>query len=136
LPVSPVRSTTTRPAIIRCIASSGVGAICRYTRRVPPVHAAAPDDDADRLVRHRRHRRHVNRTGGEKLKVENAGDGVREVVRRLRRRYTLQYERPMTRAGEKRDVKVALTSEAARRYRGARITARTGYIAPGAIPPS
>jgi hypothetical protein len=61
---------------------------------------------------------------------------VREVVRRLRGRYTLHYEMPMTRAGEKRDVKVALTSEAARRYRGARITARTGYIAPGAIPPS
>jgi VWFA-related protein len=73
----------------------------------------------------------VTRTGGEKLKVDNAGDGVREIMRRLRQRYTLHYEMPPTRAGEERHVKVALTDEAGRRHRGAHVTARTGYIGPG-----
>lgn len=72
----------------------------------------------------------VRRTGGEKLKVENAGDGFQEVMRRLRQRYTMHYEMPVARAGEERHIKVTLTGEAARQHRGARITSRTGYIAP------
>ena len=70
----------------------------------------------------------VRRTGGEKLKAENAGDGFRELIRRLRQRYSLHYEMPAARAGEERHVKVTLTGAAARRHRGVRITARTGYI--------
>jgi VWFA-related protein len=74
----------------------------------------------------------VSRTGGEKLKVENAGEGFQEVMRRLRQRYMLHYEMPAARPGERRHLEVSLTAAAATRHRGARVTARSGYIVPGA----
>jgi len=74
----------------------------------------------------------VSRTGGEKLKVDNAGDGVRQMMQRLRQRYTLHYEMPAARPGDERHVKITLTGDAARQYRHARITAREGYTVPEA----
>ena len=77
----------------------------------------------------------VSRTGGDILKVkEEVGDGFRESIQRLRQRYTLHYEMPAGRPGEQREVRVELIGEAARRHRGARISARTGYIVPAAGP--
>ena len=65
---------------------------------------------------------------------EDVRDGFRESIQRLRQRYTLHYEMPIARPGEQRHVRVELIGDAARRHRGARISARTGYIVPGAGP--
>jgi Ca-activated chloride channel homolog len=73
----------------------------------------------------------VKNTGGDVLKSEDAGDGFRRVIERLRSRYSLHYAMPDGKPGKARAIKVELTREAARRHPGARVHARTGYVVPG-----
>jgi hypothetical protein len=72
----------------------------------------------------------VEKTGGAAIAAGiDPGTGFQESLRRLRRRYALYYGLPAgVVAGSERSIRVELTAEAARRFPGARIFARAGYI--------
>jgi Ca-activated chloride channel family protein len=72
----------------------------------------------------------VSRTGGDALKGDDPADSFRQMMRRLRLRYTLHYAMPDGKPGKQRKIEVKLTPDAARRYSGARVYARTGYVVP------
>jgi VWFA-related protein len=72
----------------------------------------------------------AEKTGGETLNTAEAGEGLREAVRRLRQRYGFDYAMPAARPGELRQIRVELAGEAARRAPGAVVRARTGYVVP------
>jgi VWFA-related protein len=69
-------------------------------------------------------------TGGDMLNTRDAAEGVREMLNRLRMRYSLYYALPSCRPGERRTIQVELTAEAAAGHPGAIVRARTGYSAP------
>jgi hypothetical protein len=71
----------------------------------------------------------AEKTGGDTIGLDDAGEGLRRMIERLRLRYSLYYAMPETKATEERKIKVELTGDAARRYRGAKVRARTGYQA-------
>jgi VWFA-related protein len=70
------------------------------------------------------------KTGGDMMNTRDAADGVREMLNRLRMRYSLYYALPPSTPGEARTVHVELTGEAAAQHPGAIVRARTGYFAP------
>lgn len=70
----------------------------------------------------------ADKTGGDTLKASNAGDDFREMMRRIRQRYSLYYAMPQGKPGEQRMVKVELSSEALSHYPNARVRAPKGYI--------
>jgi VWFA-related protein len=70
-------------------------------------------------------------TGGEVLKGDRAGDRFREMMERIRVRYTLGYKARPYPAAIYRALRVELTPEARRRYPNAEVRARAGYYAPG-----
>jgi Mg-chelatase subunit ChlD len=72
----------------------------------------------------------AERTGGDTVKVDDPGSALHQMIQRLRLRYSLHYEMPPARPNERRSIKVELSAEAGRRYPGARIRARSGYIVP------
>jgi VWFA-related protein len=72
----------------------------------------------------------VRRTGGDALKGDDPADNFRQMVQRLRLRYTLHYAMPEGKPGKPRKIEVTLTPEASRRYAGARVYARSGYVVP------
>ncbi|HEY1757029.1 MAG TPA: hypothetical protein VGG72_16765 [Bryobacteraceae bacterium] len=72
-------------------------------------------------------------TGGDILKTGDAVEALREMIRRLRSRYSLYYALPQGRPGEERKIRVLLTPEAAKRNPRAMVRARTGYVMPPAI---
>jgi VWFA-related protein len=72
----------------------------------------------------------AGKTGGDMLKTRDAADGLREVLHRLRSRYSLYYALPRGKPGEARKIEVRLSSEAARQYPAATIRARAGYVLP------
>jgi len=72
----------------------------------------------------------AERTGGDTLKVGDPGSGFRQMIQRLRLRYSLHYEMPRAKPGEQRSIKVELSPDARRRYRSASIRARSGYVVP------
>ncbi|MBL8227983.1 MAG: VWA domain-containing protein [Bryobacterales bacterium] len=67
-------------------------------------------------------------TGGDTLRAEHAGDGFRDMMERIRRRYSLHYALPAGIAGEEHTVKVELAGQAKEQYKGARVKARKGYL--------
>jgi VWFA-related protein len=73
----------------------------------------------------------VEKTGGDVVKAEAVAAGFREMIHRLRRRYTLHYAMPDAKQGQTRTIEVELTREAAARFPGANVRARAGYIVPG-----
>jgi VWFA-related protein len=70
-------------------------------------------------------------TGGDVLKTDDAAEGLREMMQRLRTRYSLYYALPQGRSGEERKIRVQLTTDAAKRYPRAVVRARAGYVVPG-----
>jgi len=70
----------------------------------------------------------AEKTGGDTLNANDAGAGFREMVQRLRLRYSLHYAMPQAKPGEERKVRVELSPEAARRYPEAKVRARSGYV--------
>ena len=72
----------------------------------------------------------ASQTGGDMLDTRDAAAGVREMLNRLRMRYSLYYALPSSRPGERRTIQVQLTAEAAAAHPGAIVRARTGYFAP------
>ena len=72
----------------------------------------------------------AEKTGGETMKADDAGDAFREIMHRLRLRYSIYYAMPPGKAGEQRQVKVELTGDALRSHSSARVRARKGYVIP------
>ncbi len=71
----------------------------------------------------------VVKTGGITIAAGVPGEAFQQSVRYLRSGYTLYYGLPEgAAAGATRGVRVSLTEEAARRYAGARVRGRTGYV--------
>ena len=73
----------------------------------------------------------VSSTGGDTLKGNDPADSFRQMMQRLRLRYTLHYAMPEGKPGKQRKIEVKLTPDAARRYSGAKVYARSGYVVPG-----
>jgi Ca-activated chloride channel homolog len=73
----------------------------------------------------------ADQTGGDILKTDDAAEGLREMMHRLRTRYSLYYALPPGRSGEERKIRVQLAPDAAKRYPRAVVRARTGYAVPG-----
>lgn len=73
----------------------------------------------------------AEKTGGDTIKADDAGDALRNSMRRIRLRYSLYYAMPPANPGEQRQIKVELSPDALSRYPGARVRARQGYIVPG-----
>ena len=73
----------------------------------------------------------AEKTGGDTLATQDAGEGLREMIHRLRSRYSLYYALPKGAPGAEKKIKVQLTPEAAKSYPGADVRARTGYLVPG-----
>jgi VWFA-related protein len=72
----------------------------------------------------------AEQTGGDTLKADQPGDAFREMMQRIRRRYSLYYAMPPAKPGQARQVKVGLTVEARGRAPNARVRARKGYVTP------
>ena len=68
-------------------------------------------------------------TGGEVVHADPPGPAFREMVARLRKRYTFYYPMPQVKKGQMRKVIVELTPAARKRYPDAEVLARKGYIA-------
>jgi len=66
-------------------------------------------------------------TGGVVMKADESKDDFREMVERIRWRYTLAYHAPGGAEGSFRHIRVELSADARRRYPNAVIYARTGY---------
>jgi hypothetical protein len=72
----------------------------------------------------------AEKTGGDVVKVDDPGSAFRQMIERLRLRYSLHYEMPEAEPGHERSIMVELSSDAGRRYRGAKVRARRGYVVP------
>ncbi|MEP6716238.1 MAG: VWA domain-containing protein [Terriglobia bacterium] len=73
----------------------------------------------------------TDQTGGATILAGDPGPAFQDSVRRLRRRYTLYYPLPAAAPGAERHIEVTLSPEAAKRFPGSRIYARTGYVVSG-----
>ncbi len=66
-------------------------------------------------------------TGGEWVKVGQAGQTFTEMIQRIRSRYMLAYHAPEAQPGTFRHISVKLTPEALMKYPGAELKCRSGY---------
>jgi VWFA-related protein len=69
------------------------------------------------------------KTGGEWVKAENAGDSFKDMIERIRSRYMLAYHEPSSSRGMYRHITVRLDDSARKRYPGAELHSRSGYYA-------
>jgi VWFA-related protein len=69
-------------------------------------------------------------TGGEVLRAEKAGEPFREMMERIRTRYSLHYRPPEGPPGSFRRIEVELTPPARKAHPRAEIKARSGYYIP------
>jgi len=69
-------------------------------------------------------------TGGEVVRAKKVGTAFRQLIERVRTRYSLHYYSPGGEPGSFRTVTVKLTPQAERGNRNARIRARSGYYVP------
>jgi VWFA-related protein len=72
----------------------------------------------------------AEKTGGDSIYSDDPGAGFQDAMRRIRTRYSLYYAQPKDNAGSKRNLRVELTKDAAKRFPRSRIRARVGYIVP------
>jgi hypothetical protein len=72
----------------------------------------------------------AEKTGGETVNANDPTNVFREMLRRIRRRYSLYYEMPAAKAGATRRVTVELSAAAKARYPKAEVLARKGYVVP------
>jgi VWFA-related protein len=70
----------------------------------------------------------AEQTGGDVLKTDDAAEGLREMMHRLRIRYSLYYALPQARSGEERKIHAQLAPDSAKRY--PRAAVRAGYAVP------
>jgi VWFA-related protein len=77
----------------------------------------------------------ADRTGGEVMRMERAAVSFRDMLERLRQRYTIYYGLPdSASAGSSRSVQVLLTTQSAERHPGAIVRSRRHYRVPGGEP--
>lgn len=72
----------------------------------------------------------AGKTGGETVNANDPAEAFREMLRRIRRRYSLFYEMPAAKPGATRRVTVELSPDAKARYPKAEVLARKGYLVP------
>jgi hypothetical protein len=72
----------------------------------------------------------ANQTGGEAVDFDDASEGLRDAIRRLRSRYSLFYAPLGGKPGEERKIRVELTPVAAKGHKNAVLRARSGYVVP------
>ncbi len=71
----------------------------------------------------------AERTGGEWVRAENAGESFKDMIERIRSRYMLAYHAPDAQPGTFRHITVTLDDAARRRYPNAELHTRSGYYA-------
>jgi VWFA-related protein len=71
----------------------------------------------------------TEKTGGEWVRAENAGDSFKDMIERIRSRYMLAYHAPDATPGTFRHITVTLDDGARKRYPGAELHSRSGYYA-------
>ena len=72
----------------------------------------------------------AEKTGGDAIRAEDAGTAFRQMMRRIRTRYSLYYQMPGVAPGKQRTVRVELSPDAAGRNPKAVVRARKGYVVP------
>ena len=70
------------------------------------------------------------KTGGETVDADDPGHAFREMLRSIRRRYSIYYAMPAGKAGSARRVDAALSAQGRSRYPNAQVLARKGYAIP------
>jgi VWFA-related protein len=70
------------------------------------------------------------KTGGETVDADDPGHTFREMMRRIRRRYSIYYAMPPGKSGSSRRVAVDLSPQGRNRYPDANVLARKGYVIP------
>jgi hypothetical protein len=71
----------------------------------------------------------AEQTGGEAMEAGKIGESFRNIIERIRARYSIQYEAPPSEPGAFHRIRVELTPEARRHHRDAVVQARAGYYA-------
>src|SRR6185312_3830794 len=74
----------------------------------------------------------AKKTGGEVVNADDPGNTFREMIRRMRKRYSIYYAMPVDKPGSARQVSLELTPAAKSRYPNAEVLARKGYLIPKA----
>lgn len=95
------------------------GLIIPADRGVAPFALTVSGDDYVEKV--------AEQTGGEVVHADPPGPAFREMLMRMRKRYTLYYPMPAGKPGQTRRIAVDLSPAAKRRYPGAVVLARKGY---------
>jgi VWFA-related protein len=70
------------------------------------------------------------KTGGDTVDADDPGHAFREMLRSIRRRYSIYYAMPAGKPGSSRRVDVALSPQGRSRYPGGQVLARKGYVMP------
>ena len=70
------------------------------------------------------------KTGGETVDADDPGHTFREMLRRIRRRYSIYYAMPAGKPGSSRRVAVDLSPQGRSRYSDGQVLARKGYVMP------
>jgi VWFA-related protein len=72
----------------------------------------------------------AEKTGGEVVNADDPAESFREMLRRMRKRYSLYYAMPAGKPGAVRRVSVELSAAAKDKYPKAEVLARKGYLIP------
>lgn len=70
----------------------------------------------------------VDETGGEVLKSNSAGEGFKQILERIRRRYSIYYALPAGEEGQIRTTRVEVSEAVKKRYKGVSVRARKAYV--------
>jgi VWFA-related protein len=72
----------------------------------------------------------AEKTGGETVNADDPGHAFREMLRRMRKRYSIYYAMPAAKAGSARKVTVELSPTAKQSHPNGVVLARKGYLIP------
>jgi VWFA-related protein len=72
----------------------------------------------------------ARKTGGDTITAGDSGPAFRDMMQRIRSRYSLYYAMPLGTPGTTRTIRVELTADAQNRYPKSLVRARHGYIVP------
>jgi VWFA-related protein len=72
----------------------------------------------------------AEKTGGSIIRSGDASEGLRQMIRRLRLRYSLYFTKPAAKPGSDHKIRVELSADAAGRNPGAKVRARARYREP------
>jgi hypothetical protein len=70
------------------------------------------------------------KTGGETVNADDPGHAFREMLHRMRIRYSIYYQMPAGRVGSSREVMLQLSARAKAKYPTGQVLARKGYLIP------